>query len=169
MPSPPGNVDASGDDERVIEQFPKFTVHAYEPEPYNFSVLKANCELNDLKNVELHNVAVSNVAGPATLYKSLECQGMHRLFPSAYGKGGTVAVQTETLKGDFDFLKVDVEGMEMQVLEGMNSKPASMVVEYVPWELPKPFEVLYWIWRAGYYTKQVDNHNIFCASEVEAS
>jgi FkbM family methyltransferase len=103
-------------------------VHAFEPDRNVFSRLSANCRLNLFDNVlKCHNMAVSNVNGALTFYES---------SPNHSGWGSLeefrdIAVHKETVQAitldDFlgrenirnvDFLKVDVEAHEPEVLEG---------------------------------------------------
>ena len=50
--------------------------------------------LNNLKNIELYNAAVSETAGDSMLYLCDINRGMHRLYQSHWCKEGSVKVKT---------------------------------------------------------------------------
>jgi FkbM family methyltransferase len=116
------------------------TVHAFEPEAGNFQLLSRNIALNQIQNVVLENVAVSDAAGGASLAVSDRNRGDHRLVRS--GDAGTITVRTVTLDGYFggirkpDLIKIDVQGAEWRVVAGMTglleSAPPIIVMEWTP-------------------------------------
>lgn len=103
-----------GDNGRVI---------SVEPESSNFATLKANIELNDLSNVTPVNVACWNENEKLKLYLA-QLPGDHSVKKPV----STHFVEVSGLKLDdilkhleidyVDFIKVDVEGADGEVLEG---------------------------------------------------
>jgi FkbM family methyltransferase len=123
-------------------------VYAFEPEPDNFDQLKKNT--NMLRNVTAYNVAISDRNGFAYLHLCPTDNGMHRLYESKWCKnGGVEEVHTWTID-DFmihkvtihdhhkiKFVKIDVEGFEYRVLQGMrrvlqNDHPSIMMECHPP-------------------------------------
>jgi FkbM family methyltransferase len=117
-------------------------VIAFEPEPENFAILKRNVLANGCDNVTLEQKALSNAAGELTLYLDEANKGRHSTVLD--WKGKTIKVEAlrldDYLENRFkkvDFVKIDVEGAEPMVLEGMKraveSNPAiRLVVEFAP-------------------------------------
>lgn len=122
---------------------PTGKVLAFEPDPLNFALLRRNVEMNGYANVELFNCAVSDRCGRAQLYRSTDNAGDHRLHKSPEVRNA-VEVETVTMDEVFrdrevrtDFIKVDVQGSEGAVLEGMAGLLArlsrvKMIVEFWP-------------------------------------
>jgi len=121
-------------------------VFAFEPEPFNFKLLKKNVEINNYQNVILQNSAVSNNNGKTKLYLSQEQSGTHRIFPSHICSNNYVEVEMVRLDDYFkknvlaekiSFIKIDVEGAELGVLKGMKSllelnKKLEILIEFIP-------------------------------------
>ena len=112
---------------------PSGRVVAFEPVPANSEVLKRNIRLNGYENVLVIEKAVSDRAGTAQLHLSEFC-GCHSLVPNpARALGKTVTVETvrldeiDSLKS-IDLLKIDAEGAEMAVLQGLGSRPPRHVI-----------------------------------------
>lgn len=93
-------------------------VYAFEPHPKNFEITKKNIELNNFTNTICENKAVSNHTGKSFLSEA-EINTEHHLAD----KG----IEVHTIKLDdyfknlgykVDVLKIDVEGTEMDVLNG---------------------------------------------------
>jgi len=100
-------------------------VFAFEPDPSNFALLKKNVEANGYKNVVLVQKAVSNQTGRARLYLSPTTPADHRIFDSGDGRQ-SVAIETVRLddyfknfNGKIDFIKMDAQGAEGGVIQGM--------------------------------------------------
>ena len=102
---------------------PGGTVHAIEPQRLVFQGLCASVALNGLANVRCHQVAAGNRSGSLTVppldYSKPNNIGGVAL--AAQGPGETVAlvrlddlIQTPALR----LIKIDVEGMEQEVVEG---------------------------------------------------
>ncbi len=101
-------------------------VISVEPESSNFEVLKANVELNNLSNVTLLNAACWNKNEKLKLYLAphLDLTGDH----SVKNPVSTDFVEVSGLKLDdilkdlqiehVDFIKIDAEGADGEVLEG---------------------------------------------------
>ncbi len=111
-------------------------VVAVEPDPSNFRLLERNVSLNGLSNVVLIPKALSSVAGTRSLaLAGKENTGTSRVLSGesaarrAAASSGVVSVETETLDqlvdaiglGRIDWLKIDVEGHEIAVLQGGES------------------------------------------------
>jgi len=98
------------------------TVYSYEPEPANFAMLKINIKLNHLDTkVKTFQSAVADKRGFFPLYI---CEGSARGIASlAHRKTKNILVKAVTLEDVFtenklshiDFLKVDVEGTELDI------------------------------------------------------
>ncbi len=104
-------------------------VHAFEPLPDAFSLLNSNVQNNLLSNVALHAVALSDRDDVATLYQApLHNVGMSSFDPR---QGEFTAIPVTRRCGDHylaelgvtrvDFMKIDVEGHEPQVLQGLEN------------------------------------------------
>jgi FkbM family methyltransferase len=114
----------AGADGRVI---------AFEPDPENYRLLQRNILDNGLTNVTTHPVALSNVTGHTLLHQSTDNRGGLSLRAEnadvSTGKG-LEPVRIETAVGDdlladlgrpVSLVKIDVEGAEPLVLEGLRN------------------------------------------------
>ncbi len=114
---------------------PQGQVSAFEPQPNVFKLLNANLALNELWHVQVFQAAVGREAGmvevdvlaPSAVfnigsYRVLKEVGEPSLSPEATPR--TVAVPLVTLDAwsvgqrPIDFIKIDAEGMELDVLKG---------------------------------------------------
>jgi FkbM family methyltransferase len=108
-------------------------VIAFEPVPRNVDLLRTNIENNKLRNVQVAEVAASDRCGQAVIRiaENLSTASLtwHRSNPSAIELViRTVAIDELVEAGDLDepkFVKIDVEGAEGQVLQGMRRTVAT--------------------------------------------
>ena len=106
-------------------------VHAFEPSPRVFQMLKRNVSLNPAFAITLNEAAVSNTEGRCTLFLAHEDYGHSgaSLLAGAVEQVGGVEVVTLTLDGyaqrlgdkPVRLLKMDCEGVETKVLAGMTA------------------------------------------------
>ena len=107
------------------------SVFSYEPEPQNFDLLKKNVILNNFSsNVKLYNKAVSNFNGYSKLVLSDHSTGQHKLEKNRFGTKSIDVEVTKLELDKIDFAKIDVEGTELLVLQGMKTLPNKMLIEF---------------------------------------
>ena len=102
-------------------------VIAFEPEPTNFSLLKKNVEMNGYQNVILIQKAVTSRSEKGRLFLSNTNTGNHTLL-DYYNDRNSIEIETISLddyfndyEGYVDFVKIDVEGAEATVIQGMTA------------------------------------------------
>lgn len=111
-------------------------VHAFEPDATNRRELVSR--FGDSAELEVVAAAVSNSSGTLPIYRSEESTGISSLAPFTEGHRPAGQVPVTTISeyvGDgrltaIDFLKIDAEGYDLFVLEG------------VPWQLLTPEVIL---------------------------
>jgi FkbM family methyltransferase len=105
-------------------------VVSFEPSPSTYSLLRMNVEQNGLKNVSLVNAGLGSKAERSTITFSTTNRSGGFVSDQVQPRGGHVTEQIEICRLDdiwskhspsLDFLKVDVEGFELSVLEGARS------------------------------------------------
>lgn len=132
---------------------PETTVLAFEPLPQPMAELKRNIELNSY-NVALYQQALSNFTGEADFYAESESSNEGSLVSSVSDSASAQRVSVTTLANvieeaklaQVDLIKIDVEGAEPQVLEGMGNyldeyKP-SMIIEILNDDVGRQVEKL---------------------------
>lgn len=101
-------------------------VMAFEPAPDNCEWIRRSIGLNDYSNITLHEMALSDADGTATLFIS-NTSGWHSLAEERKAASAAeIEVPTRKLdtvladsgNGSVDVMKIDVEGAEMSVLRG---------------------------------------------------
>lgn len=95
-------------------------VMAFEPRPLNFGFLERHIRLNRVGNIRLWEAGVSNDSGRSR-FETRTGTGTGRLSREGDINVRTVRLDDLFLRGDLphpDFMKIDVEGGEMAVLEG---------------------------------------------------
>jgi len=100
-------------------------VHAFEPNAQNFAVLERNIRANPFINVTANHSAVSNSDTPITIYVPRTYNtGAISAYPDDAWEADTETVPTVRLDdycanfASVDLIKIDVEGAELDVLEG---------------------------------------------------
>ncbi len=97
-------------------------VFSFEPEPKNFSYLKQNIEVNNLKNVTPSQVALSNKTGTENLFLFSENTGSYSLVDNRKTQTSIpvkIDMLDNVLQEKVDIIKMDIEGAEYLALEGM--------------------------------------------------
>ena len=101
---------------------PHGVVHAYEPQRVIFQVLCANVALNALFNVHTHHAGVGSATGqlqvPPLDYAGVGNFGGLSLTAAAVGETVPVVSLDAMPLPALELLKIDVEGMEHEVLSG---------------------------------------------------
>lgn len=117
----------------LAKNFPKGEIHAFEPGKTTFEIYKKNIseKLSSMKNIKFNNFGMSDKAGEATLYYDNPGSGLASVYKREldylnidYSKSESIILNTidnyciENNISDIDFLKMDVEGNELNVLKG---------------------------------------------------
>lgn len=117
-------------------------VLTFEPNPRNCTMIFEHLKLNNLNNVEVHQIALGKKREKATLAVRKSETGTGSLQEDIKAsilqeKGAeTIQVEIDTLDNQIttnnlpkpDFVKIDVEGLEMDVLDGMRG----IIKDYKP-------------------------------------
>src|SRR4051812_23569734 len=118
-------------------------VYSFEPNPALFGSLETNCRTNGVANVRLHNVALGAQDDMLILARARFNSGDSRLsssdgLPPAGGVSVPVRPLDSLLAGrPLDFVKIDVQGWELEVFKGMRgllagSRPMRIYFEFWP-------------------------------------
>lgn len=117
----------------------KGRIYAIEPSPSNYEILQKNVRLNDLDNVFSANIALSSQDGEFTFSTSPDRNsGWGRLGKWKAAKS-EVVVETKTLDNfvqeqgvsEIDFLKIDIEGHELEFLKGAEKTLKSRLISRI--------------------------------------
>jgi len=109
-------------------------VISIEPHPLNFKLLQLNLEINNAENVIPINKALWSKTETMTLYEGKHT-GAHTILKKCDSKKFNVS--SITLKdlinefGEIDLLKVDIEGAEFEVFNGLNGQDSENIKNIV--------------------------------------
>jgi len=111
-------VDVGGNVGRWSVDFAKYykKVSAFEPAPYHIECFEKNCE--PYQNIQLYPYGLGSQPAQGNLEVAVEHHlGSTRLIPA---QQGNIEIKTLDEHGfqDVDVLKIDVEGLEIDVLKG---------------------------------------------------
>lgn len=98
-------------------------VHSFEPDPQTFVRLQKHIEQNHIKNVRLHNYALGAKKSTAAMLRNTSNSGGNRIVQTTESENSIVVNVADELLGSGelpipDFMKIDVEGFEAEVLQG---------------------------------------------------
>jgi FkbM family methyltransferase len=146
---------------------------AFEPDPENIKLLEKTLSVANLPNLEISKYALSKRVGEATFFQdkltsATGCvAGKDKPWIEQYLKGSAnkIRVRTETLDSVTlgektpSLMKIDVEGHEVEVLEGsrntlIEARPL-LIIESFP---PKQSTVLSLLKEFGYRSIDADRH-----------
>ncbi len=125
----------------------KGVVYAFEPAPDNFALLVEHIEANGFTNIIPVPKAVSNKSGKGRLFLATD-SGSHSIMYKPTGKDSVEVEVTsvdefmENINRPVDLVKMDVEGSEIRVLEGMletirRNPELKIITEFYPDVLQK--------------------------------
>ncbi len=155
---------------------PDGKVYSFEPEPVNYSLLVENAKRNGYENIVTIQKGVSNETGTTTLYIAGLDNGRNSLYRHDLPQAGTTTVEITTIDAylesqgwpEIDLVKVDVEGSELLVWEGMEqlrqkSSQLKLILEFNPALLRSagidPMQFLSMPGESGFKVEWIDEEN----------
>ena len=143
---------------------PTGRVVAFEPNPENVRRLRRTIELNDLRNVTVRDVALSDHVGESQFFLN-ESSAMGSLLPGS-SRTPVIPVRTSTVDEELksipfpDLVKIDVEGSENTVLAGatrlFRDRRPELIVEVLTPERRRDVERR----LVRFQTSMLDRHNM---------
>jgi len=119
-------------------RYPKARIIGFEPDPAIFQLLQENVSRNQLENIQLIEAGLGEKSGTTTFIADGTAGGQLQ----AGEKKGTISVRVEALSKylnePVDFLKMNIEGQELPVLQEIEASGKlrlvrEMVFEYHGW------------------------------------
>lgn len=114
------------------DKYPAANIICFEPDPYNFTMLKQNISINNLTNVTAIEAALSKNFGDILFYGQIgegtDTRGnsISQLWGEQRITNSNVKIKAVKLSSyinnQIDLLKLDIEGAEQQVIEEITDK-----------------------------------------------
>lgn len=126
-------------------------VLSFEPEPHRFREMVDNIQVNKCNNVEPFELAISDKEGTSK-FEEVDAFGSGCVVKARKDAKKIITLKTTTLdslKNNFDIVKIDVEGGELEVLRGMKNILAKGKVKIICEVHPEQLSSL------GYDTKEI--------------
>ena len=158
----------------VFKNSPKRKISAFEPDPLNFELLEKTLKEYDIGNIEIYPFALSNKNQKVSFYQDTITSatgnicGSDKTWIENYlgANASKISIETkrlDTFKGKELFpslIKIDVEGHELELLEGAEAiiaqvKPI-MIIESFP---PKQMNVLNFLYQFGFKVNDADQYS----------
>ncbi|MCR5536690.1 MAG: FkbM family methyltransferase [Succinivibrio sp.] len=94
------------------------SVEAFEPQQHLCKALERNLDLNQVKNVKLHQAVCADQKGKASI--AVNALGNLAATQFKVDANGTYTAVTldDTIKGGCDFIRIASEGLELQIIKG---------------------------------------------------
>ncbi len=150
------------------------TVHCFEPDEKNFEKLQVHTR--DLANVRINNKAIGPVSGKIRIYTSKELNVDHRTYrPDDYATEKEIEsvslddYLSQTGNHKVDLIKMDIQGFEMQAVQGMtrtfqNNPHLKIISEFWPYGLQKAgssaTEYYEWLQQKGFDIRLISNSSL---------
>lgn len=142
-------------------------VYSFEPVPEIFNILKKNIDQNNIKNVICINSGLSNESIDSTI--CVQTNGNIGQSSLEYDFTDGIREKIHLEKGDdtlsqlgidrIDFIKIDVEGHEKKVIEGIKESLLKFrPIVYMEWEHHKAEDIL---WSSTIFKEYFPNYTIF--------
>ncbi len=123
----------------IANHYPESQVHAFEMGSENLRLLQRNVELNRLRNIITTCCAISDTSGKVKVVDSPVGNAVLKIIDNEVNGYDLIQVDSISLD-DYcfqknvnpDIIKIDVEGAEMKVLQGMSrilSGPVKLLIE----------------------------------------
>lgn len=125
-------------------------VYSFEPDPVNFELLKKSVEINGFENVVLIQKAVSDTTEKIKLFLGDNDSAVNRIYDAKLGDAKK-SIDVESITIDeyfkendklFNFIKIDSEGSEAKIINGMEkfltkNRKLIMMTEFFPFLIKK--------------------------------
>lgn len=129
------------------KQGSKISVHCFEPSPFTFSQLQSTLQEIGDEKVHLVNMGMGNVKESRELHITHDGAGTNSLYKRrlegldvSYNRSETIQITTvdtycsENDISHINFLKIDVEGHELAVVEGAKAMLQRGAIDYIQFE-----------------------------------
>lgn len=148
---------------------PSGMVHAFEPDKDLAGCIRKTIQKSEIKNIKLHEVALGAKSEALKLYKNPYNSGDNRLTTAISDSTNSLqSVAVERLNAiheiqRIDFVKIDVQGWELAVLQGMMDKMklnsrAKILFEFWPHGMKiagfDPLQLIFFMMENGYTLKE---------------
>lgn len=122
--------------------YPASRIHAFEANPYAFNLLQKNISQNNLSDVSMHNVVLSDKKEETSFFIDNDPGTIHGSVRKEMGGATELKIQSillsefmSSLHGKIELVKLDVEGSEHNIISDLFdasvlSLPNQYIIEY---------------------------------------
>jgi len=124
----------------ISKKYPNSKVFSFEPFPETFKKLSSHISSNNISNVKLNNLAVSDFDDTAKFY-SFEWTGCNTMVDRGFDEEQTNVTEVKCIKFEslreltgcenFDFAKIDCEGSEYPIILNSSDEAVKAVKKYI--------------------------------------
>jgi len=148
------------------------TVYSFEPQPWACDTIKSSIKANNIKNVKVYNIALSNKSGSIQFCSdntggSTICTEKNKSINSWNSNYNVKMRPLDSYNfKNISIMKIDVEGHEISVLEGalntINRNRPKILIEV--WNRPKrQKEFLAFMRKINYKVKKISGEDYLCS------